>query len=165
MRPPSEHRRVFIGALRKASASYASNAASDGGVPSNANGCRNCLRHSRLRSTSLRAASAQTSAHRSQMVVIFGLFIDRHGGLRKTQDIEGASFNGGAAPTWRSAPNQPCNPVVHAFARGLTQLAVKVSAERNDRRRVDEMLSHLRRQSLRSASTWLVIVGGNDEPS
>ncbi len=65
-----ERRRIFIGALRKASLSYASSAASAGGAPSKANGCRNCLRHSRLRSTSLRAASAQTSAHRSRIIVI-----------------------------------------------------------------------------------------------
>ena len=52
-------------------AAHASSAASVGGASSKANGLRNCRRQSRLRSTSLKPASAQIAGQRSRMVVIW----------------------------------------------------------------------------------------------
>ena len=60
--------------------------------------------------------------------------------------------------------DQPCDPISHVFHRRLAQLAVEISAQRKDRRRLDTTLSHVLRESARSGETWLVIIGSDDEP-
>lgn len=63
-RPPSLR-------LGQCTMAHASRARREGGAPSTAKGLRNCRRHNRFLSTSLKSASTQIAAHRSLITVIW----------------------------------------------------------------------------------------------